>query len=69
MKRDDTDWLTMNATCRRLRMSRSTVLRLINQGDLPAYRIGWMIRLRAADVEAYQRDRADAAGDGDQPAG
>ena len=43
--------------CRRLRMARRTLLRRIDDGVLPAYRIGWMIRLRAADVEDYRRLR------------
>ena len=54
-------WLSANQACRRLRISRKTLLRLINDGELPAYRIGWMIRLLVADVEAYrQRHPKDA---------
>jgi excisionase family DNA binding protein len=49
------DWLSANQACRRLKISRRTLLRLINEGALPAYRIGWMIRLLVADVEAYRR--------------
>ena len=48
-------WLSANQACRRLRISRSTLYRLINDGELPAYRIGWMIRLLVEDVEAYRR--------------
>jgi excisionase family DNA binding protein len=48
-------WLSANQACRRLRMSRATLLRLVNRGELPAYRIGWMIRLLVDDVEAYRR--------------
>jgi excisionase family DNA binding protein len=45
--------------CRRLKVSRVTLFRLIDEGELPAYRIGWMIRLRVVEVEAYRRRRAD----------
>ena len=48
-------WLSANQACRRLRVSRKTLLRLIDEGELPAYRIGWMIRLLVADVEAYRQ--------------
>ena len=49
-------WLTANQACRRLHISRTTLFRLINDGELPAYRIGWMIRLLVDDVEAYRRE-------------
>lgn len=46
----------MTQACRRLKVSRTTLLRLIDRGELPAYRIGWMIRLRVVEVEAYRQD-------------
>jgi putative molybdopterin biosynthesis protein len=52
-------WLSANQTCRRLRISRPTLLRLIDRGELPAYRIGRRIRLLVEDVEAYDRRRAE----------
>ncbi len=55
MKVPNTGWLTVNQACRRLKVSRETLFRLIDEGELPAYRIGWMIRLLVADVEAYRR--------------
>lgn len=55
MKLSHSGWLSANQACRRLRMSRATLLRLIDRGQLPAYRIGWMIRLRDDDVEVYRR--------------
>lgn len=73
MNSDSGGWLTMSEACRRLKLSRATVLRLIDRGDLPAYRIGWMIRLRSDDVHAYLGRRAEGAGEGegegDQPPG
>lgn len=55
MQASRSGWLSANQACRRLRVSRATLFRLINEGDLPAYRIGWMIRLLVADVEAYRQ--------------
>lgn len=55
MKAPRSGWLSVNQACRRLKVSRTTLFRLIDRGALPAYRIGWMIRLLVADVEAHQR--------------
>jgi len=45
----------MNVTqaMRRLGVSRHVLYRLIDAGELPAYRFGRVIRLRVDDVEAY----------------
>lgn len=56
MNSPNQEWLTMTQACRRLRVSRTTLFRLIDRGELPAYRIGWMIRLRVDEVEAYRRE-------------
>jgi excisionase family DNA binding protein len=50
------EWLSVAQAGRRLDVSRITLLRLIDAGELPAYRIGRRIRLRVSDVEAYERD-------------
>ena len=55
MRISNARWLTVNQACRRLKLSRTALFRLIDEGELPAYRIGWMIRLRVAEVEAYRR--------------
>jgi excisionase family DNA binding protein len=57
MKMHHEGWLTVHQACRRLKVSRHTLLRLIDTGELPAYKIGWMIRLRVDDVEAYRRQQ------------
>ena len=44
----------MGQAARRLHVSREDVYRLIDEGRLPAYRIGSAVRLLAADVEAYR---------------
>jgi excisionase family DNA binding protein len=56
-------WLSANQARRRLKVSRATLLRLINEGVLPAYKIGWMIRLLVDDVEAYRRQHPREDGD------
>jgi excisionase family DNA binding protein len=59
MKYTNPEWLTVKQACRRLKVSRNTLFRMIDQGEVPAYRIGWMIRLRVAEVEAYLQERDD----------
>ena len=56
MERSEREWLTVTQACRRLGLPRRTLFRLIDQAELPAYKIGHWIRLRVADVEAYERD-------------
>lgn len=40
-----------------------TLYRLIDEGELPAYKMGRLIRLRTAEVEAYRH----ATGGGAEP--
>jgi excisionase family DNA binding protein len=56
MTRPESEWLTVTEVCGRLGVSRRTLFRLIDRAKLPAYKIGHWIRLRVADVEAYERD-------------
>ena len=63
MSMRDSGWLTMTQACRRLKVSRATLFRLINDGDLPAYKIGWMLRLQVSDVEAFRHERRRLRGD------
>ena len=50
-----------------------TLYSFIDQGDLPAYRMGGVIRLRSEDVTSFVPDRSDPTGlehlypDGDDP--
>lgn len=44
-------WLSIAEAARRLGVTPRTLYRLINAGDLPAYRIGRVIRLKVVDVE------------------
>jgi excisionase family DNA binding protein len=52
----EAEWLTATEACRRLGLTRRTLFRLIDTAELPAYKIGHWIRLKVADVEAYERD-------------
>jgi excisionase family DNA binding protein len=55
-------FITVNEVSQLLRVSKMTVYRLINQGDLPAVRIGRGYRLREEDVHRYLESRYTEAG-------
>jgi excisionase family DNA binding protein len=47
------EWLSTQEAASRLGITTRTLYRFIDQGDLPAYRMGRVIRLQAADVDAF----------------
>jgi len=47
------EWLSTAGAARRLGITPRTLYRFINEGDLPAYRFGRVIRLQSGDIEAY----------------
>lgn len=49
----DTQWLSTQAAARRLGITPRTLYRFIDHGELPAYRFGRVIRLRAHEVDAF----------------
>ena len=49
----DIAWLSTQDAARRLGVTPRTLYRFIDVGDLPAYRLGRVIRLKAEDVEAF----------------
>ncbi len=53
---------TVNEVAQLMRVSKMTVYRLINQGDLPAVRIGRGFRIREEDVHRYLESRYTEAG-------
>ncbi len=55
-------FLTVNEVAQILRVSKMTVYRLINQGDLPAVRVGRGYRVREEDVHRYLDARYTEAG-------
>jgi putative molybdopterin biosynthesis protein len=54
-----TTWLTVKEMAQMLRVSDQTIYRLIDNHELPAYRFGRQMRLKAQDVAAYiEKSRA-----------
>ena len=49
----DIEWLSTQEAARRLGITTRTLYRFVDQGDLPAYRMGRVIRLQASDVHAF----------------
>ena len=48
---DDTDWLGTTAVAERLAISQRELYRMIDEGRLPAYRFGRVIRIRRVDLD------------------
>jgi putative molybdopterin biosynthesis protein len=49
----DAVWLSTQEAARRLGVTARTLYRFIDQGELPAYRLGRVIRLMLKDVDAF----------------
>lgn len=47
------DWLSTADAAKALGITPRTLYRFINQGDLPAYRFGRVIRVKRVDVDAF----------------
>lgn len=47
------DWLSTADAAKSLGITPRTLYRFINQGDLPAYRFGRVIRVKRVDIEAF----------------
>lgn len=52
---DDLQWLGTRAAATYLGVTPRTLYRMIDQGLLPAYQMGRVIRVQQADVQAYLR--------------
>ena len=50
---DADEWISSQEAARRLGVTTRTLYRFIDQGDLAAYRMGRVIRLRTADLDAF----------------
>jgi len=46
-------WLSTNAAAHRLGIVVRTLYHIIDEGGLPSYRFGRVIRLKASDVDAF----------------
>jgi excisionase family DNA binding protein len=49
----DIHWLSTAEAAKRLGITPRTLYRFIDQGDIPAYRFGRVIRLKADEVDAF----------------
>lgn len=49
----DIEWLSTQEAARRLGITTRTLYRFVDQGEIPAYRMGRVIRLQAADVDSF----------------
>ncbi len=49
----DIEWLSTQEASRRLGITTRTLYRFVDQGDLAAYRMGRVIRVKATDVDAF----------------
>ena len=50
---DEIDWLSTPEAAQRLGIATRTLYRLINDGQVPAYKFGRVIRLQRSDVDDY----------------
>ena len=53
MARDGTTWLGSREAARQLGITPRTLYRPIDTGEIPAYRVGRVIRLKQADIDAF----------------
>lgn len=53
MASENIEWLSTQEASRRLGITTRTLYRFVDQGDLTAYRMGRVIRLKATDVDAF----------------
>jgi excisionase family DNA binding protein len=49
----DIEWLNTNETAKRLGITPRTLYRFIDDGKIPAYRFGRVIRLKESEVAAF----------------
>ena len=50
---DDPRWLSTAEAAKRLGITPRTLYRIIDEGQLPAYKFGRVIRVKEGDVEAF----------------
>lgn len=48
-----TEWLSTQEAARRLGVTARTLYRFIDVGELPAYRMGRVIRVKSEDIDAF----------------
>jgi excisionase family DNA binding protein len=50
---DEITWLSTGDAAKRLGITTRTLYRFLDEGELPGYRFGRVIRLKQTDVDAY----------------
>ncbi|MEX2486701.1 MAG: helix-turn-helix domain-containing protein [Nitriliruptoraceae bacterium] len=63
MPQEEIEWLNTKAAARRLGITTRTLYRLIDDGKLPAYKFGRVIRLQRAEVDAFIESARIAPGE------
>lgn len=53
MTREDINWLSTREAARQLGITTRTLYRLIDSGQIPAYKFGRVIRLQEAELDAF----------------
>jgi excisionase family DNA binding protein len=53
MPADQIQWMSTKQASQRLGVTLRTLYRLIDEGQLPAYKVGRVIRLQAAELDAF----------------
>jgi excisionase family DNA binding protein len=53
MAREEINWLSTKEAARRLGITTRTLYRLIDGGQIPAYKFGRVIRLQEGEVDAF----------------
>ena len=53
MSNSQSEWLNTETAAKRLGITTRTLYRFINEGGLPAYRMGRVIRVKQADVDVF----------------
>lgn len=55
---DEPGYCTVKETAQHLRLCEKQIRRLIERGELPAYRFGTAVRIKKKDVDEYVRRNA-----------
>ncbi len=63
MGRETTEWMSTREAAGELGITTRTLYRLIDSGQLPAYKFGRVIRLKADEVDAFVERSRIAPGD------
>lgn len=63
MAREQINWLSTKEAARRLGITSRTLYRLIDSGQVPAYKFGRVIRLQEDEVDAFIDQARIAPGD------